>query len=206
MGASVLAMPQAQTFADSRIVVEAAAPGDAAAWDDFVASRPDAHGYHEWAWRDVLERSFGHPSTYLMARSGGAVTGVLPLVEMRSLLFGHFLTSLPFVNYGGVLATSPEAGQALAEAARNLGRVRGCRHVELRHVDRRFLDLPVRQHKVTMRLPLAAGMWERFDRKVRNQIRKAEKSGLTAERGGGRLLPEFYAVFAHNMRDLGTPV
>ncbi len=49
-------------------------------------------------------------------------------------------------------------------------------------------------------------MWDRIDRKARNQVRKAEKSGLTVTRGGAELLPEFYTVFARNMRDLGTPV
>jgi FemAB-related protein (PEP-CTERM system-associated) len=41
---------------------------------------------------------------------------------------------------------------------------------------------------------------------VRNQVRKAEKSGLTVHVGGLELLDEFYKTFAHNMRDLGTPV
>ena len=41
---------------------------------------------------------------------------------------------------------------------------------------------------------------------MRNQVRKGEKSGLTAARGGEELLPEFYSVFSRNMRDLGTPV
>jgi FemAB-related protein (PEP-CTERM system-associated) len=45
-----------------------------------------------------------------------------------------------------------------------------------------------------------------IDRKVRNQIRKAERSSLEIERGGASLVPEFYEVFARNMRDLGTPV
>jgi FemAB-related protein (PEP-CTERM system-associated) len=49
-------------------------------------------------------------------------------------------------------------------------------------------------------------MWDRIDRKVRNQIRKAEKSQLTVDRGGAALIPDFYGVFAQNMRDLGTPV
>ena len=49
-------------------------------------------------------------------------------------------------------------------------------------------------------------MWEVIDRKVRNQIRKAEKSALTVERGGAELVGEFYTVFTRNMRDLGTPV
>jgi FemAB-related protein (PEP-CTERM system-associated) len=189
-----------------RIVVEQATEEMRQEWDAFVAASPDAFGYHEWAWGDVFRTSFGHRSAYLAARVEGVVTGVLPLVDIKSLVFGHFLTSLPFVNYGGVLAASDTTARALVSAARELGRSRRCRHVELRHIDRRFTDLLVREHKVAMRLPIATDLWQRLDRKVRNQIRKAEKSNLTAERGDAELLPDFYAVFARNMRDLGTPV
>ena len=48
--------------------------------------------------------------------------------------------------------------------------------------------------------------WESLDRKVRNQVRKAEKSGLAVECWRREILPSFYGVFAQNMRDLGTPV
>jgi serine/alanine adding enzyme len=175
-------------------------------WDAFVAGRPDATGYHEWAWRRVFQGAFGHECLYLAARRDGRIAGILPLVETRSFLFGRALTSLPFVNFGGVLADSDDTAHALVAESARLAASRRCRHVELRHVDRRFGDLPVKQHKVTMRLPLEAEMWGRIDRKARNQVRKAEKSGLTVVRGGAELLPEFYRVFARNMRDLGTPV
>jgi serine/alanine adding enzyme len=213
------------TLAPGALVVSVATEADRGAWDAYV----DAHlasvrtagraasgvtGYHSWAWRHVLARSFGHASVYLVARRGSPgqcdqihqISGVLPLTEVRSLLFGRSLTSLPFLNYGGVVADSDEAARALLDEAVRVAGARGCRHVELRHIERRFTDLPSKQHKVTMRLPLRAGMWDRLDRKVRNQIRKAEKSGLTAVRGGADLLGEFYRVFARNMRDLGTPV
>jgi FemAB-related protein (PEP-CTERM system-associated) len=72
-----------------------------------------------------------------------------------------------------------------------------------------FPDLPARQHKVAMTLALPGDVeaaWKGFDNKVRNQIRKADKSNLEAVTGGAELVGEFYAVFARNMRDLGTPV
>jgi serine/alanine adding enzyme len=89
-----------------------------------------------------------------------------------------------------------------------VGHDRRLRHVELRHRVRRFADVPAKCHKVAMLRPLSGErtMWEGLDRKVRNQIRKAEKSGLTAHVGGEELLDEFYQVFSENMRDLGTPV
>jgi serine/alanine adding enzyme len=141
-----------------------------------------------------------------MARLNGEVCGVLPLVLIKSWLFGRTLTSLPFVNYGGVVADSEPIARALLAEAASVAKTRNASHVELRHTDRVFEDLPCKQHKVSMRLPLRAGMWEVIDRKVRNQIRKAEKSELTVQRGGAELVGEFYTVFARNMRDLGTPV
>jgi serine/alanine adding enzyme len=186
--------------------VSVATPSERADWEQFVAAQGDDAGYHAWDWQRVFEQAFGHRSVYLIARRGDAVTGVLPLVEIKSRLFGNTLTSLPFLNYGGVIADAAATGQALVAAARAEAEARRCRHVELRHVQAQFPNLPSKRHKVSMRLALAANMWEALDRKVRNQIRKAEKSGLVIERGGEALVGEFYKVFARNMRDLGTPV
>jgi FemAB-related protein (PEP-CTERM system-associated) len=178
-------------------------------WDRFVASRADASGYHVWRWRRVFESAFGHETLYLAAREEGRIVGVLPLVIFRSRLFGRCAVSLPFVNYGGVCAEDDEVAACLVRKAASLAAHAGLSHVELRHQTRQCPDLPSRDHKVGMYLPLerdAAEAWNRLDKKVRNQVRKAEKSGLTARWGGRELLDSFYAVFARNMRDLGTPV
>jgi len=187
------------------LTVNVASELDRDEWNAFVA-RGTSCGYHDWGWRTVIERTFGHECLYLMARRVGRLEGVLPLVEIKSRLFGHSMTSMPFLNYGGVVADSETAARALVETAEQIARERRCEHVELRHTSRRFADLPCKQHKVTMRLDLKPGMWERLDRKVRNQVRKAEKSQLTVDRGGAALVSDFYSVFAQNMRDLGTPV
>jgi serine/alanine adding enzyme len=190
----------------ANLTVSLATDADRPAWDAYVTAHAGAAGYHEWAWRQVFRRAFRHECLYLIARADGAVVGVLPLVEIRSALFGRTLTSLPFLNFGGVLASQDAAALALVDEAARIASDRACKYLELRHIVRRFEHLPCKQHKVTMRLPLQAGMWDRIDRKARNQVRKAEKSDLTVTRGGGELIADFYAVFARNMRDLGTPV
>jgi FemAB-related protein (PEP-CTERM system-associated) len=190
----------------SDLVVSVAMPQHRGEWDAFVNARDDAHGYHAWDWQRVFTNAFGHEPVYLMAHRGGHLEGILPLVHIKSLLFGNSLTSLPFLNYGGVMADTAAAGAALCEAAGAEAGARRCGHVELRHVAAQFPALPSKRHKVSMRLALQDGLWERFDRKLRNQIRKAEKSGLTVERGGEELVGDFYTVFSRNMRDLGTPV
>jgi FemAB-related protein (PEP-CTERM system-associated) len=178
-------------------------------WDQFVRSRPEATGYHLWRWRAVFNTALGHRCLYVTARRCGVLTGVLPLVEIRSRLFGRALSSLPYVNYGGALATDDASRSALVERATELARERSLSYVLLRHRKRLFPALPARDHKVTMLLTLGDSpdaMWNALDRKVRNQIRKAEKSHLTVTSGGADLLDGFYDVFARNMRDLGTPV
>lgn len=178
-------------------------------WDRFVESHPGASGYHLWNWRLVFERAFRRQTHYLAAVEGSNVVGVLPLVIFNGWLSGRFAVSLPFVNYGGILAEHDRAAQTLLDHATKLAQMRGWSHVELRHRTPLFENLPSRRHKVAMRLALPAtkeAAWQELDRKVRNQIRKAEKSGLTARIGGAELVECFYDIFARNMRDLGTPV
>jgi FemAB-related protein (PEP-CTERM system-associated) len=179
------------------------------AWDDYVSSHPEATGYHLLPWKRVVERVFGHRTAYLVAESGGRVAGVLPLVAFRSRLFGRFLVSMPFLNYGGILADDDAAATVLLEAATREAASSGASWIELRHTRRVCESLHPKMHKVAMRLPLrptTAEQWDALDRKVRNQVRKADKSGITVASGGAELLDGFYDVFARNMRDLGTPV
>ena len=89
-------------------IVEATNAGREAEWQTYVKGAPHASMYHALEWRDVLRRAFGHRSWYLMVQDDGETRGVLPLVEMKSPLFGHFFVSLPFLDYGGILADAPE--------------------------------------------------------------------------------------------------
>src|SRR5437667_7363606 len=132
-------------------VSERASDLDRTAWQSYVSRAPAASLYHGAEWEQILHVTFGHRSCYLIARKGGTVCGVLPMFEIRSWVFGHFLTSLPFVNYGGIISDTQEAAAALGGYPENLAETNGARHVELRQ---RF-DLPactspgwsLRQHK-----------------------------------------------------------
>ncbi len=179
------------------------------ATDAYVTAHPLGSAYHHRAWMDVIRAAFGHETKYLVAETSRSVVGVLPLVFFRSRWFGRFAVSMPFLNYGGVLADRPDIERALLTSAIRETRAAGGSYLELRHTQQHFPDLASKRHKVAMELRLESDVklqWDALDRKVRNQVRKAEKSGLRTESGGAELLPAFYEVFAHNMRDLGTPV
>lgn len=183
---------------------------DHTAWDAFVASCDESTNYHQYGWRKVIEKSFGHRAMYLAAKnSTNQINGILPCIQMKSRLFGNFLVSLPFFNYGGLLCTEHETARLLLSASRRILEGTGSNHVELRHLSRSDAVSATRQHKVVMLLDLEKSedeQWKRLDAKVRNQVRKAGKSNLQTVCGQKELLDGFYEVFSRNMRDLGTPV
>jgi serine/alanine adding enzyme len=179
-------------------------------WRQYVQQRQSSPS-RDPAWLAVLAKGLKHKPYSVEAFIGDRLAGLLTLCFVRSLLFGRFLVSLPYLNTGGVLADDEEIAGAIIDRAVDLADELQVRHLELRH--EKPIEHPALTHtlttKVHMRLPLPADsgqLWSDFDPKVRNQIRKGEKSQLTVHWGGRELLDEFYAVFARNMRDLGTPV
>lgn len=180
-------------------------------WDNYVDAHPMASAYHRSSAVLIGSQAFGLKTHFLTAWSSeAAIAGVLPIVEQSSLYFGRFLTSLPFVTYGGILAECEAAQASLVSSAAALGERHGAKHVELRH--RSSLadaGLVERLDKVSMVLPLPDdedALSKSLGSKLRSQIRRAERESPTVDWGGGELLGEFYSVFAPCMHGLGTPV
>jgi FemAB-related protein (PEP-CTERM system-associated) len=182
--------------------------GPAAEWDAFVAARPEATHCHLHAWKRVIEGVYGHDCPYLSARDGeGRLTGVLPLADVRALGFGRFFVSLPYLNYGGPLGDA-ESVRALAARAAAMASEARADLLELRCAAPVDAGLARVDEKVTCVLDLPAGgadaLWAAFPAKLRSQVRRPEKEGAEIRFGPGEL-DAFFAVFARNMRDLGTP-
>ncbi|MFQ5745733.1 MAG: FemAB family XrtA/PEP-CTERM system-associated protein [Gemmatimonadota bacterium] len=178
-------------------------------WDAFVRDRPFWTPFHLYGWKAILEDGFGHECPYLACRDeSGSLVGVLPLVRVRSALFGHYLVSMPFLNYGGPLGEE-KAVRRLAGAAVRLSEESGADLLELRSRRPLPIDLPVSHRKVTVTMPLPAEapevLWDGLAAKVRSQVRRPRKEGVEVRFGEDQIGP-FYRVFARHMRDLGTPV
>jgi serine/alanine adding enzyme len=200
--------PQSALGGEGRLVIDHF-HGDNAEWDRSVGETPESSFTHLAGWREIMTGVMGNECVYLAARDAdGALAGTLPLVRVKSRLMGHYLVSMPFLNYGGPLG-SPAARSALARHAAELARESGADLLELRSRHRVATELRVTERKVLVLLPLPADpdtLWaDRFPSKLRSQIRRPQKDGLVA-RFGVDQLPAFYRVFARHMRDLGTPV
>ena len=182
----------------------------AAVWTSTVDDRRShATPAHAPEWFEVIRTAYHHEPLYLTAADDEGHTAMLPAFIVRRPLFGTVVSSMPFLDSGG--PCSPSASLAARLVGRLLdeaGRI-GARSVELRCAAPLTIGhLPV-EHKVNMTLPLPPDpdlLWRRLDKSVRNQVRKAERAGLTVEAGGVEHLAAFYDVFAARMRDLGSPV
>lgn len=185
-------------------------PEGAARWDQYILGHPEATSYHLHGWQAPLAKSLLHTPHYLEAWRHNTLVGVLPLIHLRRPLMGDLLVSLPFVNYGGLLADDEAASRALRDAALTRAKRLGVRELELRQLaPAPALDLPFRSSRVSLMLELPATpelLFKAIGQKLRNQVRKGEKSGLIHSMHGLDGLDAFYEVFLQNMHDLGSPV
>ncbi len=225
-------------------------PGKGQIWDEFVRSDSRASLYQLHSWHQVISGKYGHDCYCLVAINEGAqhrichlsdlsgksgqearIAGILPLVHLKSFLFGNDLISIPFFDMGGILADDERTEKVLLQEAVRLGQKLKASSIQLRQTTQ-LLTLPqptptnsntctnstipdlgcvvqTRINKARMILDLpesADALMSSFKSKLRSQIRKPSKEGLVAKIGGIEFLDDFYEVFAINMRDLGSPV
>jgi len=181
-------------------------PTDRAAWTSFVHTCPDATFFHRIEWRDIIERVFAHRTHYLLAERGGQIAGVLPLAQVKSLLFGHSLVSLPFAVYGGAAVNDECARASLHAAAADLAQELGTDHLELRNRVSSEPSWPQQDLFVTFRKPIAAddgANMQAIPRKQRAMVRKGMQRGLVSEIDPG--VDRFFDLYADNAHRHGTP-
>ena len=181
----------------------------AAEWDRFVASRPDSTFFHLSGWRDVIKRSFGHATPYLISRdSGGALDAVMPLMEINSRLFGHFLIGNGFTVGGGPLAATPSGLQSVLDEAAAIGRDRKVGYIELRDCGAAGPGWQARSDLYAgFEAPIApdeADNLKQIPRKQRAVVRKALDQGFTISIE--RSIQPFFDLYARTLRDHGTPI
>ena len=173
-------------------------------WDAFVFSSDLSSFYQLSNWKSVMEKNFGCETRYLMVSEDHVVRGVLPLFIVKSLWFGTVISSMP----GGICGEHEIAADLLLEKAKEIARKENANYLRIRDGLCRWdfgLVTEIEHTSILKFTADAEDLWRSFPPKVRNQVRKANKSGLKTAMGR-RFLPQFYDVFAKNMRDLGTPV
>lgn len=183
-------------------------------WDDFVLSHEGAGPYHLFAWKEAVEDAYRHKAFYLIHENDDkTIQGVLPLFHVKLPLLKGMLVSQPFCDYGGILARDRDSIETLAQYAYDLSRgLRAKLEIRLKGREPIFESSmgysPMsKKSRMLLELPGSSeALWNGFKSKLRSQIRKPRKDGLTFTMGSQDKIDDFYSIFCSNMRHLGSPV
>ncbi len=166
--------------------------------------------FHLPQWLAAVEAGTGQRAGGFVVEQLGAITGWLPLTEVRSPLFGKALVSSGFGVGGGICAADPDSAAVLADAATRYATAQGFAGIELRGG-----PIPAQwdawddKHCGFVR-PLAAtdeAELNAIPRKARAEVRKGLGMGLTVTVGRSAAdLTAHYAAYGASVRNLGTPV
>ena len=177
--------------------------------DDYVAAHEEAEIYHRPQWSAAVAEGCRQRAHYLIAESRHGLSGCLPVIEVRSPLFGNALVSVGFGTGGGPLADDPDTAMALIDAGWALAGNRSCRSMELRgggvpegwtaqtgvYVDFEK-DLPEGDEAIL-----------RAMKRRHRSIRRAREHDLEIRIGRGEAdRAMHYEVYGEMVRDLGSPV
>jgi len=184
---------------------------DELTWDEYVNNHPDGTVFHLSNWGKSIQKSFAHHSYNLVAFSetsqNSKIIGILPLTQIKSKLFGHYLVSIPFAELGGVIADNHEVANALTHRAIEIANEIQCDYLELKNrqsvPDLLTKDLYYNFSKEI--LPELEDNMQAIPRKSRAAVRKGIKSGLVATFGHDQF-DVFYELMARSYHSLGTPV
>ena len=176
-------------------------------WDAYVRSAPEGLPTHLSGWRDVLRKTGGYETRYLMARKEGRVVGVLPLFFVRSALVGKSAMTMP----GGLCADSNEIAVALIHEGQSIARLAGMRRFVVQDGRQDWpAGLNTRSDHVHWVVDVRVGaeaLWSQLQRNLRRQVRLATANGLVVEIDrSGQALTAFYNVFSRFTHEAGTPV
>ena len=194
--------------------IRPATPNDREYWDNYVKKHQQSTPYHLFAWQQAVHSAYGHKPFYLIAESDDTLAGGLPLIELKVPLLSRKGVSLPFCDIGGPLADSNEIADALKSFA-SAYTTKHSTEIEYRENGNETCqsnsELTGKKVRMILSLPEnSQELFKMFKSKLRSQINKAKKNGLTYLINVGpedkKLLNEFYQVFAENMRLLGSPV
>ena len=180
-------------------------------WDAYVLAHPEGLAYQLYAWRLAVAEAYHFDACYLMAEEDGRIHGVLPLIDFKPPLFGRCYLSLPYCDQGGCLADDDDTEHALLARAVDLASEKRISSIELRQCYKTDAEdraaMACTKVRMVLDLPVnSSAMLAGMKSKLRSQVLKPHRDGLSFRLGGSELVEEFYAIYSVNMRDLGSPV
>ncbi|MCK5666418.1 MAG: hypothetical protein KAI17_23165, partial [Thiotrichaceae bacterium] len=174
------------------MLIRLATDNDEEKWNVFASRHPQVSPYHHFAWKKSIEKAYGHQCYYLIAENTDKeIIGILPTVAIKPPLISGKLCALPFCDLGASLAIDDSVESQLIDKAKDIALQHKLPIFEYRASRRydaneeRIETLP-KEQKVRMLLELPESsevLLASYKTKLRSQIKKAVKNGLTVKLG-----------------------
>ena len=167
----------------------------------------------------MVSSAYGFDPHYLLAQdSRGRPVAAAPFIFVRSLLYGSELSSMPYLDYGGIChadsldsAERAAADSDLIAYARELASKLRAKRLHIRSLTQMQPPFEISTEKVAQHLTLSSTIAEQMRRlpsERRNRLKRIEKLELgvdVSDATDPAALTDFCATYSENMRDLGSP-
>ena len=184
-------------------------------WDQFVESHPLGLICHLSGWKQVLEESFPQMKGRYLAilNDDNSIRAALPVFEIRSILTGNRLVSIPFATNCDPLISSNEDLRELLDSVIELSTKLRISRIELRalaswpliHDDRIGITIHYNSHQLSLDVSLEE-LIKTFSKQVRRKIKTFSKTDFNLQIAGSeRDLLEFYHLYVKTRKRLGLP-
>lgn len=186
-------------------------------WKNFVNNNSEAKFQHLLGFKEVIERSYSNcGGLFYLLLNKNKVKAVFLFILVRSKLFGNRIISLPFLDNGGFLG---EYNEHTLKKIIELLKEEGIKKIEVRlnscfknfEGEKRVFsksgfDEKMYKQQFIIALTNETEMWKKFHKHTRNDIRKAQKSGLYLKKiENEKELKKFYTLYFKNMKNFGSP-
>ncbi len=183
----------------------------------FLEENKTSRYEHSLEIKDLVSKYFKFKPIYLIARENAdeknkdEIVGALPLFEAKSFIEGKRLVSVPFFPFGGVIGKDIECKKALLDKAKNVAS--NYKFLEIRQRNEWKSELEEGFVKQTPIIDFLLHFKETegetfnsLDKRVRYDIRKAQKNNLKVKLGKEKeLFNDFYKIYLNTKKKRGVP-
>lgn len=190
-------------------------------WNRFIGKLRFVSAFHFWEWGEIISEVYKQKRFYILAERESDIVAVLPLVHVKSRIFGKKLISLPFCEYGGFIFDSDAQFNVLAlelilDYAKHIATELDVDYIELRSpsiYDFMMKNLKIHEYLrneryVTFKLTLGKReeLWKGLHKKTRNAVRKAIRSAIEVKIAEDeKELLNYYELYLETQKRHGSP-
>jgi hypothetical protein len=180
-----------------------------AQWDRMVESFASATIFHGSAWARVLHETYRYRPCYFLVRDRGRLLGLLACMEVRSWISGVRGVALPFTDQSEPLVAEDAEPGRLLPWVLNYGCARRWKslilHGGLNLVTSGAPSLSFYTHSLDLS-PESDRLFAGLKVSTRNQVRQAQRNGVSVEIGSSsELMDNYYSLHCLTRKKHGIP-